>query len=500
MGKEEVLSQVQKQVAEKAKEYFKACDSDGNGFISKEEWVSAEQTLARATMGVNLEKEVALEEFSDFDLNNDGKISEEEFVAVSLKSLEALAQELQDSEVDELNLFAQLFAEEMDETISLLKNPEMVSEWFQKVKKTLIEKTEEYFNACDLDGNGFIEKDEFEKTQNILAQATTGMNLDKDELMGEFEEFDTNNDGKISKEEFVTVTMKALKPVEDEIKNATVFELQLFQQVFIDQMDETIKLLKYPEFREKWFQKVKKTLLQKTKEYFKACDLDGNGFIEKDEFIKCQEILNTATSGFTGEKSKIDKDSILSEFKNFDINNDGKISEEEFVTITMKSLKPIEDEIKDADVFELQLFEQLFKEEMDQTIYILKNPLSGLTKVELFSKIMKTFESKTKEYFKACDLDGNGFIEKEEWEKCQDVLSKATSDLKVSKDDLLSEFKKMDLNNDGKVSEEEFVKVTLESLKPIEIEIEQFDIIQLEAFEKIFAQGMDETITLLKKK
>ncbi len=81
-----------------------------------------------------------------------------------------------------------------DEKINL-KNKILSDEYFLP----LVEKT---FNTADLDGSGFIERNELEV---IIKSIHLSLNIPpptQEDIDKEFKRLDTNYDGKISKEEF----------------------------------------------------------------------------------------------------------------------------------------------------------------------------------------------------------------------------------------------------------------------------------------------------------
>ena len=81
-----------------------------------------------------------------------------------------------------------------DEKINL-KNKILSDEYFLP----LVEKT---FNTADLDGSGFIERNELEV---IIKSIHLSLNIappTQEDIDKEFKRLDTNYDGKISKEEF----------------------------------------------------------------------------------------------------------------------------------------------------------------------------------------------------------------------------------------------------------------------------------------------------------
>lgn len=135
------------------------------------------------------------EAFELFDKNHDGKISADELGCV----LRSLGLEYKQEEVDEMIKNADTNENgsvEYDEFLVMMQK-------FSQCPPNLAsmdEKTREAFRVFDLDGNGYIDKNELRHVMKRL-----GETLSDDDVKEMFQEADINNDGQIDLDEFRTL-------------------------------------------------------------------------------------------------------------------------------------------------------------------------------------------------------------------------------------------------------------------------------------------------------
>jgi Ca2+-binding EF-hand superfamily protein len=113
---EEICETVEK----KTREYFKKADLNGDGSISKEEWLYCEKLYSKAKKESFKEND-KLKEFQSFDTNKDGALSEEELVSGTIKALEGLKSNLDLISDDELIGFAKSIVVQIDDYINAVE-------------------------------------------------------------------------------------------------------------------------------------------------------------------------------------------------------------------------------------------------------------------------------------------------------------------------------------------------------------------------------------------
>lgn len=132
------------------------------------------------------------EAFELFDKNHDGKISGDELGCV----LRSLGLEYSQEEVDEMIKNADTNENGFVEYDEFLVMMQRFSQHPPNLP-SMDEKTREAFRVFDLDGNGYIDKNELRHVMKRL-----GENLSEDDVKEMFREADLNNDGKIDFNEF----------------------------------------------------------------------------------------------------------------------------------------------------------------------------------------------------------------------------------------------------------------------------------------------------------
>ena len=124
------------------------------------------------------------------------------------------------------------------------------------------------------------------------------------------------------------------------------------------------EMLKKIELKTKeYFKKAgKKRKRMKDFNFFKNLDLDGNGSISKEEWLKCEQMYSKA------KQEKFKSESKLEEFNLYDVNKDGKLTEEELVNGTLNMLSEIEKNISLITEEELRQFNIMVCTQLDDYI------------------------------------------------------------------------------------------------------------------------------------
>ena len=172
----------------------------------------------------------------------------------------------------------------------------------------------------------------------------------------------------------------------------------------------------------------KKEQLRSVEGYLKALDLDGDGLVSREEYAAAFHVM--------------------------DIDGDGKLSKEEYFLGGALPFKKLD---KDGDgVITFEEFQKGY-DIMD------KDNDGQLTRAEfmvLFREAPKVRNS-VDDYLKALDLDGDGFVSREEYEAAFRVMD-IDGDGKLTKEEYFLggalPFKKLDKDGDGVITFEEFQK------------------------------------------
>jgi len=168
---------------------------------------------------------------------------------------------------------------------------------------------ERLFETIDVDKNLEISWEEF-----LAFQAKAKMSLeaswpfDVSEIRQEFSDIDTDGSGTISKSEFVDVFSNVYDV-------SAISQLEEMLDVIIDKTNAKEEVIVNESEQEKF--------VREMMEDFDRSDLDGNGSMDFSEYIR------QVWSDETQEKSAT-LQQLRRQFKAFDLNQDGKISRQEF--------------------------------------------------------------------------------------------------------------------------------------------------------------------------
>ena len=191
---------------------FKAYDKDKSGYISSNEWSDALNKMSGKTFSENQAKEVF--KLETYDLNNDGKLSFEEFVSYihnttaelsedQRKRLKALFPDTLDTKVFFESIGIHLTDEELDQINSTCEkeatNGDNLEYNFENMCKALF-----MFTAKNNDG--FISASEMQFLIGKIMGGNEMVNVE--DAMALIAVVDENDDGKLDYREFISMFVK----------------------------------------------------------------------------------------------------------------------------------------------------------------------------------------------------------------------------------------------------------------------------------------------------
>merc|ERR1719265_2645413 len=303
-----------------AAEDFIAADSDGDGMLSEEEFMAA-----AAEKGIP--EEEALEMFKQMDKNGDGQISPKEFAlgggfAETAGATTPVPIEVEALPMDEVSSRLKAAFGTTGEACEELAGSEdanfMTEEQFLANADKLGMTPEEAklaFKAMDLDGDGKVSFEEFQKAMGVDKEDLKRRILKK---YGNAEEAlkaaDKDGDGKVSEEEFLGMTdelgvpQSEAKKLFEELEKAN--EGELTGEEFLDHFGATASDLK-ERLAEKF---------DAPGDAFEEFDKDGSGEVSEEEFV-----AGAKEMGISERAAK-------KMFKEADIDGSGGLSQDEFLT------------------------------------------------------------------------------------------------------------------------------------------------------------------------
>lgn len=280
-----------------------------------------------------------------------------------------------------------------DEAIQRRENPggEGAEQTVRLSRDDLQEKIKLLFVDADIDSNGVLDRTEFKK---VFEGLTSELQLTKKDIMKIMAEADENEDGLIEYEEFLPLAVDVVEAIwarEDyELENNLRKE---------DALEDAREFLLHGMPREE--------LEAMLGDVFIKADEDENGWLNRKEFVQC---IKEADLGFTRKEINV----LLTEV---DVDQDGKISYEEFVPLCFtllvemvsESLVEAPQEEEELAAFFMDLFGSSANDDgllsHRDVLGLLKQSDLGLTRVQMHAIMSESNE------------DENGFIKYDELAK-----------------------------------------------------------------------------------
>jgi Ca2+-binding EF-hand superfamily protein len=240
----------------------------------------------------------------------------------------------------------------------------------------LLERVTYLFNAADVDGNGYLDRQEF---KSVFESLKTELGLSNKAIKQIMAEADENDDGVIEYAEFVPIACDVINMLEAKKDLEVQRELEK-----ADAVDDAKDFLLHGMPREQ--------LEEMLKSAFIKSDADKSGYLDRKEFKQC---LKGSGLGFTKKEINV----MLTEV---DLDGDGRVTYQEFVPLALNMLSEMmadkmrdremaagseyEDEIR---IYLEEIFAPLVQEAgtytitKNQAVEGLRNADLGLTRIQI---------------------------------------------------------------------------------------------------------------------
>jgi len=375
------------------------------------------------------------------------------------------------------------------------QNQQKVVEHVDPVQVGALVSMFEMFDMYDIDGNGFIDKDEYWAISSQLPRAD-GLEWTREMSDDEVDTIDTNGDGVISPEEFYRHCRKNISANEATYAEALAQHQDVFfnpgELDLLDSQDyvkdvlsshglkneelpssplaSAIMAKKRGTYKDQptlaqnvIFEKSVQALIDAFKNFDEA-DEDGNGFIDPDEYYRftCKLFPNDQR---TREESDAEVQAI-------DLNGDGLISPEEFYQHCRLRLAATRDIYTEALARHQDVLMDLSRVgsfcDSDREVQLLVGTVrtkeiledfDGTEKQPIIIQERESFAEYFQGLFAGSDVDGSGGLELSEVTR----LLKSCK-FKFSPKDIAALVSAADVNEDGSVSYVEFVPMMLDLL------------------------------------
>jgi len=252
--------------------YISKFDRDNNGYLSK-----AEMRTALNALQIKLTEDEVEDLINYFDINQDGRISVEEFKALIS---DGVTKELSKQRISSIRTQASTGEDAREEVYKF------IADYLKKNNTTIAKFTLD----LDADKNGDISRDDF-----VAFFKKIGMKIEQRELNALFEGLDPKNTGRVSKKQF--------------IEHITPFVSQ--KPVMTAGIEKSLDLIA---------EKIQEKGVS-PQQYFNKVDADHSGFLDRKELK--QELLNMGL-----QFSDIEIDNLMDYWDN---SKDGRVNLREFV-------------------------------------------------------------------------------------------------------------------------------------------------------------------------
>ena len=417
---------------------FTAADIDGNGEIDYEEFIALMCPTASDIIEKFRSKYRNLNDvkaaFKRFDSNGDGALSKDELFSAMKSSGESYTE-------IEVDAIFSLGDADGDGEITLEEFINMMSPSaatvVMKLSKTFknISDVKEAFKKIDSNCDGLLSKEEM--------MSSSGNKFDSEEINAIFELGDTNGDGEIDMGEFISIMFPSA--VEVALQVSSNFKT-------IEDVKAAFKLLD----RDGDGQIDKKEMSSSGHRFntaqveaiFALGDINDDGVLDLDEFISvmCPSAL-TVVSRLRGKFKNINE--VKKSFLSMDTNNDGLLSRSEIAGSGKFNGQEVE------AIFILGDLNQDGEIDIEEFIGLMC-PTAAMAIARLTRNVKNIAEAQ--QLFRVLDKNGDGLISQEEMRACGN---------RFNSHEIEAIFAIGDINNDGEIDLAEFVGVMCPSASTV---------------------------------
>ena len=417
---------------------FDAADIDGNGEIDYEEFIALMCPSASDVIEKFRSKYKNLNDvksaFKRFDANGDGALSKDELS----RAMKSSGDSYTDIEVDAIFTLGDSDGDgeiTLEEFI-ILMSPS-ASQVVQKIRKSFknLNDVKEAFKKIDSNNDGLLSKQEM--------MQSSGNKFDKEEVDAIFELGDVNGDGEIDMGEFISIMFPSAVEVAMQVSSS-------FKTV--DDIKAAFKLLDKDGDGQ-----ISKTEMQSSGHQFNAAQVDAvfalgdvndDGVLDINEFISvmCPSAI-TVISRLRLKYKNINE--VKKAFLGMDKNKDGVLSRDEIVEFGKFNGQEV-----DA-IFILGDLNQDGDIDLEEFVGLMC-PQAAMAIARLTRNVKNIAEAQ--ELFRVLDKNGDGLISQEEMRACGSRFNTI---------EIESIFAIGDINNDGEIDLSEFVGVMCPSASTV---------------------------------
>ena len=445
---------------------FKKFDMNGDGAIDRQEL-----TQALSSSGQNFTQQEINAIFNAADVNKDGDVDYEEFIGLMCPSAADIVSKFRSEykNIEDVRAAFKRFDRDGDGALSKDELSAALKSSGQSYSNVEVDAI---FSLGDSDGDGEITMAEF---VNLMSpSATETLNKIRknfrniNDVKSAFKAIDTDNDGLLSKQEMMSSS--GCKFDKEEVQ--AIFDLGDVNGDDQIDMGEFIGIM-YPSATEV-ISKLSLSFrnIEDVKASFKLLDRDGDGSITRDEM--------------TSSSHKFSAEQVESLFALGDINDDGALDLEEYISVMCPSAEVVCSRLRQKFNNINDVKKAFVKIDIDKDGSISRSEMAGSGKfnnqevdamyilgdvdgdgqidleefialmcpsaMEALSKFSKTVKNinEAQMLFRILDKDGDGMISNEEMRNCGQKFNAREID---------AIFAIGDINNDGEIDLDEFVSV-----------------------------------------